>query len=193
MLINNLHMLTQKQEAFCNYYIETGNASEAYRRAYSCSKMKNEIINVKACELLQNGKVTVRVQELQKEAKNKFDLSKERILVELSSIAFSSIAEMHNTWIERKGFDKLTPEQKSTIKSISTKVLKKNIGTHDDPEIVDVEYVKIELHDKLKAIERICKMLGYDAPEKTETNISFSKPLSREDKKRIDRELENDY
>ena len=108
-------MLTPKQEAFCNYYMETGNASEAYRKAYSCSKMKNAIINVKACELLQNGKIAVRVQELQNEAKNKFDLSKERILAELSSIAFSSIAEMHNTWIERKEFDKLTPEQKSTI------------------------------------------------------------------------------
>ena len=188
-------MLTPKQEAFCNYYMETGNASEAYRKAYSCSKMKNAITNVKACELLQNGKIAVRVQELQNEAKNRCDLSKERILAELSSIAFSSIAEMHNTWIERKEFDKLTPEQKSTIKSISTKVMKKNAGTYDEPEIVDVEYVKIELHDKLKAIERICKMLGYDAPEKQETSIkvSMSKPLSKEDRKRIDEELKNNH
>lgn len=186
-------MLTQKQEAFCNYYIETGNASEAYRKAFCCKKMKPATINRKAFETLNHGKITARIQELQNEAKNKFDLSKERILAELSSIAFSSIANMHNTWIERKEFDKLTAEQKSTIKSISTKVLKKNIGTHDDPELIDVEYVKIELHDKLKAIERICKMLGYDAPEKTETSISFAKPLSREDRKRIDLELENEY
>lgn len=44
--------LTLKQEKFCNYYLECGNASEAYRRAYSCDKMKSEIINIKACELL---------------------------------------------------------------------------------------------------------------------------------------------
>lgn len=31
---------------------------------------------------------------------------------------------------------------------------------------MDVEYVKIELHDKIKAIERICKMLGFDEPTK---------------------------
>lgn len=186
-------MLTPKQEAFCNYYMETGNASEAYRKAYSCSKMKNESINSKAYEMLKKGEITVRIQELQNEVKNKFDLSKERILAELSSIAFSSIAEMHNTWIERKEFEKLTPEQKSTIKSISTKVLKKNIGTHYDPEIVDVEYVKIELHDKLKAIERICKMLGFDAPEKEEVSVLFAKPLSREDRERIEDELEKDY
>lgn len=39
--------LSVKQENFCNYYIECGNASEAYRRAYSCSNMKDESINVK--------------------------------------------------------------------------------------------------------------------------------------------------
>lgn len=166
--------LSVKQENFCNYYLERGNASEAYRRAYSCSNMKDESINVKAFELLNNGKIKVRVRELQEEQKNKSDITKEKILDELSSIAFSSIADMHNSWIERAEFDKLTSKQKSAIKSISTKILKKNIGTSDDPEIVDVEYVKIELHDKLKAIERICKMLGWDAPEKMDVTSNGS-------------------
>ena len=40
--------LTIKQENFCNYYIESGNASDAYRRAYSCEKMKDETVNRKA-------------------------------------------------------------------------------------------------------------------------------------------------
>lgn len=166
--------LSVKQENFCNYYLECGNASEAYRRAYSCSNMKDESINRKAVELLNNGNIVTRVRELQEEQKNKSDITKEKILDELSSIAFSSIADMHNSWIERAEFDKLTSKQKSAIKSISTKILKKNIGASDDPEIVDVEYVKIELHDKLKAIERICKMLGWDAPEKMDVTSNGS-------------------
>lgn len=166
--------LSVKQENFCNYYLECGNASEAYRRAYSCSNMKDESINRKAVELLNNGNIVTRVRELQEEQKNKSDITKEKILDELSSIAFSSIADMYNSWIERAEFDKLTSKQKSAIKSISTKILKKNIGTSDDPEIVDVEYVKIELHDKLKAIERICKMLGWDAPEKMDVTSNGS-------------------
>lgn len=173
--------LTVKQENFCNYYIESGNASNAYRRAYLCRKMKDEAVNVKAIELLNNGKITVRVKELQEERKNKSDITKERILQELSSIAFSTIADMHNTWIERKEFDKLSKQEKSAIKSISTKTLKKNIGTSDDPEIVDVEYVKIELYDKIKAIERICKMLGYDAA--SEVNVNTPTPMSVEEAK----------
>ena len=173
--------LTVKQENFCNYYIESGNASEAYRRAYSCENMKDETVNRKAIELMSNGMVAARVKVLQEEQKEKSDITKERILQELSGIAFSTIADMHNTWIERKEFDLLSKKEKSAIKSISTKTLKKNIGTRDEPEIVDVEYVKIELYDKIKAIERICKMLGFDAA--SEINVNTPKPMSVEEAK----------
>lgn len=173
--------LTVKQENFCNYYIESGNASEAYRRAYSCGKMRDKQVWEESCKLLSNPKIAQRVKGLQEERKNKSDITKERILQELSSIAFSTIADMHNTWIERKEFDKLSKKEKSAIKSISTKTLKKNIGTSDDPEIVDVEYVKIELYDKIKAIERICKMLGFDAA--SEINVNTPKPMSVEEAK----------
>ena len=53
--------LTVKQEKFCQAYVETGNASEAYRMAYATDKMKATSINSKAYELLNNGEVTVRV------------------------------------------------------------------------------------------------------------------------------------
>ena len=157
--------LSVKQENFCNYYLECGNASEAYRRAYSCCSKSDKAIGVDAFKLQNNPKIALRIRELQEEQKSKSDITKEKILYELSSIAFSSIADMHNSWIERVEFDKLTPRQKSAIKSIATS---------DDPEIVDVEYVKIELHDKLKAIERICKMLGWDAPEKMDVTSNGS-------------------
>lgn len=117
--------LTIKQENFCNYYIESGNASDAYRRAYSCEKMRDKQVWEESCKLLSNPNVAQRVKELQEEQKNKSDITKERILQELSGIAFSSIASMHNTWIERKEFDELSDKEKSAIKSISTKILKK--------------------------------------------------------------------
>ena len=40
--------LTPKQEAFCLAYVETGNASEAYRRAYNAENMKPATVNRKA-------------------------------------------------------------------------------------------------------------------------------------------------
>lgn len=57
--------LTPKQEAFCIAYLETGNASEAYRRAYEVSAdTKPETINRSAKEVIDNPKITARLEEL---------------------------------------------------------------------------------------------------------------------------------
>ncbi len=50
--------LTPKQEKFCLAYLETGNASEAYRRAYNAAKMKAATVNRNAKALLDNTKIT---------------------------------------------------------------------------------------------------------------------------------------
>ena len=55
--------LTLKQEAFCQRYIETGNASEAYRQAYK-SKAKAATQHRSAHEVLANPNVAARVAEL---------------------------------------------------------------------------------------------------------------------------------
>jgi hypothetical protein len=62
--------LTDKQEAFVLAYLETGNAAEAYRRAYDVdpSKASNNWIYVEACQLLDNPKIALRLKEVQEEA-----------------------------------------------------------------------------------------------------------------------------
>jgi phage terminase small subunit len=62
--------LTPKQEAFALAYVETGNAAEAYRRAYDVepTKQSNSWVYVEASQLLDNPKVALRVEALQKEA-----------------------------------------------------------------------------------------------------------------------------
>ena len=148
--------LTIKQENFCNKYLESGNASEAYRCAYSCEKMKPETINTKACELLNNGKITARVKELQAELKAKSDVTKEDKLEMLHNMLKTSIADFHKNWHTLKNFNKLTDKQKMCIKSITCE------------DTLHGRKVKIELHDKVKLIEVSNKMLGDDAPSKHE-------------------------
>ncbi len=75
--------LTIKQEKFCNLYIEIWNASEAYRQSYNCEKMKPESVNIKAFELLNNGKVTLRVDELRNELAKRHDITKDTLIIEL--------------------------------------------------------------------------------------------------------------
>lgn len=78
--------LTGKQEAFCLAYIETGNASEAYRRAYSAESMKPATVNRKAKMLMDMGKIRARLTELQSEAAEKSKLTLESHLEKLREL-----------------------------------------------------------------------------------------------------------
>lgn len=75
--------LTIKQEAFCQAYIETGNASEAYRKSYAADKMKPEAVHVQASKLLDNPKIALRVSELQGEIKKRHNVTIDSLIVEL--------------------------------------------------------------------------------------------------------------
>jgi len=86
-------MLTPKQEKFCMTYIETGNATEAYRRAYEVKKMLPITINKRACELLQNRKITGRVIELRAPAVEKAQLTLENHLSDLAALKALAINE----------------------------------------------------------------------------------------------------
>lgn len=78
--------LTPKQEKFCQKYIETGNASEAYRQSYDCENMKDETINSRAKELLKNGPITVRINELQNKHAKRHAITVDTLLAELEEV-----------------------------------------------------------------------------------------------------------
>lgn len=60
--------LTPKQERFCTAYIETGNASEAYRLAYDAGRMSPASVNRSAKELTDHPKISARLAELRADA-----------------------------------------------------------------------------------------------------------------------------
>lgn len=76
-------MLTPKQEKFCLVYLETGNASEAYRQSYSAGKMKPETINRNAFALLENNKIAARVKELREAVAERYIADKGRTIKRL--------------------------------------------------------------------------------------------------------------
>lgn len=156
--------LTIKQENFCNYYIESGNASDAYRRAYSCGKMKDESINVNASKLLNNTKVALRVKELQLEQKERSDLKKEEAIKELTSIVRARITNVMcitGDSISLKNLEDLPDDVISAISSIK----QTNAG------------IEIKLYDKISAIDRLSKMKGWDEPTKNEHTGKDGKDL----------------
>lgn len=75
--------LTIKQENFCLAYVETGNASEAYRRSYDVGEMLPASINRLAFELLENIKITSRINELRSTVMERHKITVDDLLAEL--------------------------------------------------------------------------------------------------------------
>lgn len=55
--------MTPKQIAFCQAYLETGDASEAWRRSYDASKSNKNSVNRRGHEMLQHSKVIAYLAE----------------------------------------------------------------------------------------------------------------------------------
>jgi phage terminase small subunit len=75
--------LTPKQENFCLAYLETGNASEAYRRAYDADAMTPESVNRKAKEVVDNVKIAARLEELREPIMKRHAITVDVLLAEL--------------------------------------------------------------------------------------------------------------
>lgn len=160
--------LTEKQKAFCREYIFDWNGTRAYKAAYPDVK-SDDVAGAAASRLLGNVKITEYIEQIQKDLEKLAGLSRLKVINEFRKIGFSSIAHLHNTWMERKEFEDLTDEQRECIQEIETKVVKQKnytLSSPGDPVFDDLEYVKVKLYDKNKALENINKMLGYNEPDK---------------------------
>jgi phage terminase small subunit len=68
-------MLTQKQENFCLAVVEGRNYSDAYRRCYSTGRMKPATVNRNAKALLDDNKISARINELRDKAAKKVGIT----------------------------------------------------------------------------------------------------------------------
>ncbi len=76
--------LTPKQEAFALAYFETGNAAEAYRRAYDVNdSAKDSWVYVEACQLLDHPKIAPRIRELRDQAAHLSIYTRQQALEEM--------------------------------------------------------------------------------------------------------------
>ena len=174
--------LTVKQEKFVKKYLECGNASEAYRHAYHAENMKPSSVQRKAKELLDDGKITARLEYLKSHLAEAADISALRVIAEHMKIAFSDATRLRNGWMTLKEFESLTPEERACIKSVETRTRK--IVNENGETVID-EQVKVTLYDKQKALDSISRMLGYDAPAKVEVSGMELNITTDEETKRI--------
>lgn len=74
--------LTAKQEAFCQAIVSGLSQADAYRKAYNAENMKPPTVQKRASELMANGEVAGRVQELRAPVVEKLQYGLEQAMLE---------------------------------------------------------------------------------------------------------------
>ena len=85
------YKLTIKQEAFARAYVETGNASEAYRRAYNAENMQIDTVKKRASELLSRGDIKGTVQKLKDEIASRHEITVDSLVNELEEARLAAL------------------------------------------------------------------------------------------------------
>lgn len=168
--------LTEKERIFCHEYIIDWNGSRSAREAGYSEKTCAVI----AFENLTKPYINQYIEFIKNDFEKEAGISKLKQLNELYKIAYSTIAHLHNTWIELKEFETLTNDQKASIESIETKIEQRTV----DKELIDIKLVKIKLYSKTIALDQINKMMGYNEAEKINSAIVVT--VRREKKPPID-------
>lgn len=157
------NVLTPKQEKFAQLVVKLDNAAEAYRQAYDASKSTDSTVYTKASHLMSNGKIAARVRELRDAVADRSLISKERVLKEVSRIAFFDIRKIFNEDGTLKRVIDLDDDTAAAIGSIEA------IQIGDDGQLVITK--KIKAGDKNPALEKLMKHLGlYELDNKQKTD-----------------------
>ena len=152
-------MLTRKKQEFCLHYVGNGgNATEAYRKAYNCENMKPGTIWKRASELLQNGEVAGRVNQLQAEKtrriQERYEVDEERLVRAYAQIAFSDPAQLFDKNGHLLPIDQMPEDIRMALKNLEPTTRSLGEG--------EVEYInKIAMQDKLKALQDLGKHIGF--------------------------------
>lgn len=158
--------LTPKQERFCLAYLETGNASEAYRRAYNASKMKPNSINVNASKLLADAKVTLRLKELNESAVSSAVMTRKEALERLSTFARTDLSDL----VEFGAYELGQDDDGKPIVQAAWKI--RDSILQDPKKLAAIselsagrDGIKIKTHSPLQAIQQLAKLQGWDVHE----------------------------
>lgn len=125
---------TDKMELFCLAYVETGNASEAYRRSYNTANMADKTAQREGYNLLQNPLVQARIEELRIKVMERHEITVDTLLAELeearllgketgkasamvtASMGKAKLLGLDKQIVELTGKDGAPIETKSTVK-----------------------------------------------------------------------------
>lgn len=135
--------LTPKQRSFAEHYVDCGNGSEAYRRAYNVKPTtSNEVISSKAYELLNNGDISVTIKDLRKQQADMFEITR-------SDVA-QGYLEIINAW-----------------KRLMVLASKETLSKEEKQKFYLLKEM-VKGSDYRGAYDSLAKMFGLNEPDKTQ-------------------------
>lgn len=147
--------LTEKEEHFCREYVcDAGlNATRAYRSAFS--GVSYNTAKTESCKLLTKPYIQARIEELKQERYRRLEINPERVLFEVSKMAFYDPREFFNDDGQIKPLSEIDPDHAKLLCSLELRHKSSGDGSGGVTVIT-----KIKLPDKQANLELLGKHLG---------------------------------
>ena len=154
------HKLTPKEEAFCIAVLAERNPSDAYRTAYKPQWAKAKTINEMASRLMAKRKIRARVAELMQPVIERAQMSREEWLEALASIIRADVRKMFASSGKPLPITDLDANEAAAIEAFAVYngVMESRYEHHACGSVL-----KVQMVDRLKALELYGKAMGYFA------------------------------
>ncbi|WP_051949125.1 terminase small subunit [Methylosinus sp. PW1] len=162
---NNKHELNARQRAFIEEYLIDLNATQAYIRAgYSA---RGNAAEVSAAKLLRHPQVSKRIEERKNELQVRTEVTQERVLKELSRLAFFDIGKAFTEEGTLRPIHEIDEDTRRALMGLDV------LQVTEDGQLVGT-MKKVKLANKIDAIDKLMKHLGMFSP----VRVKFDDPLS---------------
>jgi phage terminase small subunit len=172
--------LTIKQEKYAQGLFAGLTQREAYKQAYNCGNMKDATIDRNAYALSLDNKIVTRIKILTDELKERNMVTVEKVLSQLSKIAFADIKDMLSFKTVQTLDETATALVGKPIMAYKTVIDLKDSDEVDGSLIAEVKETKdgfsFKRNDQMKALELIGKHLGMFT-DKVEIGNKDGKPF----------------
>lgn len=142
--------LSHQHQRFVDEYIIDFNATQAYLRAgYDCTE---ETARRNASRLLTNADMQAAIAERNEAARSRLELSKERILLEVTRLALVDVRKLYHADGRLKRPHELDEDTAAAVASFET--------VHASGDDMPLDIKKLKLTDKKGSLELLMRHLG---------------------------------
>lgn len=178
--------LTPKQERFVEEYLVDLNATQAAKRAGYSEKRAADI----GFENLRKPEIADAIKKAKQERSRRTELTQDMVLEEIRAIAFSKftdfadVIEVPHCIIDEAGnrIQVLDEDGNPVMKKVFDPKLTADLTEEQKRVLQSIKRgrdgFEIKLHDKMKALELLCKHLGiFENTVKVESNVNIRNPM----------------